>query len=424
VPAALNNVVGLKPTLGALSTRGVVPACRTLDAVSVFALTVDDAHAVFAAAAGFDAEDPYARPVAAGPLGAAPPRPRVGVPSRDSRRFHGDEAQARAFAAACATLEALGATLVEIDFAPFHEVAELLYAGPWLAERLAVIEPLLARDPEAVHPVIRRIVAPAAGLTATEAFRAFYRLEALRRRVEPALDAVDLLCVPSIPSFCSLADVAADPVGANARLGTYTNFVNLLGLCGLAVPMPPREDGRPGGVTLLARGGRDALVASLGRRLERTGFRTLGATGWPVPDAAGVPAAALDEIEVAVCGAHMSGLALNHELTRLGARFLREARTIPAYRLYALAGGPPRRPGLLRSPKLDSAAIRVEVWALPSAAFGAFMAGIPAPLTIGTVALADGTTPKGFLCEPAGTVGATDVSDLGDWRLVLAEAVG
>lgn len=424
VPAGLNNIVGLKPTLGAISSTGVVPACRTLDTISVFALTVDDAWAAFRAAAGFDPGDPYARPVGVGPLGARPVSPAIGVPSRESRRFFGDAVQEASFDATLAALAAAGARIEEVDFAPFFAVAAMLYEGAWVAERHVVVGPLLARDPDAVHPVIRSIVGPAAALNADDAFRGFYRLEALRRAVAPVLERVDLLCVPTFPAFVTLEEIAADPIGPNARLGTYTNFVNLLGLCGLAVPTPTRADGRPGSVTLLAAAGRDGLLASLGREIERFGDRTLGATGWPVP-AAGVTAsgAGPGEIEVAVCGAHMSGLPLNHELTRLGGRFLRAAVTTPAYRLYALAGGPPRRPGMVRSGE-GGGQIAVEVWALPRAAFGDFMAGVPSPLGIGTVALADGTAPKGFLCEPAGVIGAEDVTAIGDWRKVLAETVG
>ena len=424
VPAGLNNIVGLKPTLGALSASGVVPACRTIDTVSVFALTVDDAWATFAAAAGFDAADPYARPVGVGPLGARPVSPVVGVPSRESRRFFGDAAAEASFDTSVATLAAAGARVEEVDFAPFFAVAAMLYDGAWVAERHTVVGPLLARDPEAVHPVIRAIVEPAERLTAADAFRGFYRLEVLRREVAPVLARVDLLAVPTFPSFVTLDEINADPIGPNARLGTYTNFVNLLGLCGLAVPTPARSDGRPGSVTLLATAGRDGLLASLGREIERWGNRRLGATGWPVPAAGGRPPAPgrpmPDEIEIAVCGAHMSGLPLNGELTRLGGRFLRAVRTEPVYRLYALAGGPPRRPGMVRAER--GGAIAVEVWALPRAAFGDFIAGVPAPLAIGTVALADGTRPKGFLCEAAGLAGAEDVTTVGDWRKVVAEA--
>ncbi len=421
VPAALNNIVGLKPSLGALSTRRVVPACRTLDTVSVFALTVDDAHAAFLVAAGFDEADPYSRVTPSGPLGAAPAHPVIGVPSAASLRFFGDALHEAAFEVDVARLRAMGAVIRDVDFGPFYDVADMLYAGAWVAERHAVVGPLMERDPEAVLPVIRRIVSGAVGMSATDAFRGFYRLETLRRAVEPVIAGVDAFCVPTIPTFYTLADLAADAIGPNSRLGTYTNFVNLLGLCGLAVPTPARADGRPGGVTLLAAAGRDGVLASLARKIERWGDRTLGATGWAVPRAPdAVALAGPDEIEIAVCGAHMSGLRLNGELTRLGGRFLRAARTTPEYRLFALPGGPPRRPGMLRA--AAGGAIALEVWALPNAAFGTFIAGVPAPLGIGTVRLADGTRPKGFLVEAAGVEGAEDVTHFGDWRRVIAEA--
>ncbi len=421
VPAALNNVVGLKPTLGAVSSTGLVPACRTLDTISVFALTVADAWEAYRAMAAYDPADPYARAMPAPALAAPPPAPRIGVPDRRSRRFAGDAAQEASFRATLEALAAQGARLVEMDFAPFYAVAEMLYEGAWVAERHAAVAPLLERDPEALHPVTRRVIEQALPLSATDAFRGFYRLAELRRAVAPALAAVDLLCVPTMPCFTTLAEIEADPIGPNSRSGTYTNFVNLLDMCGLAVPVAPREDGRPGGVTLLAAAGRDATLAALGIGLERLGTRRLGATGWPVPDAPDLAqAAGPDEIEIAVCGAHMSGLPLNRELTERGGRFLRAGRTEPAYRLYALPGGPPRRPGLLRVGPGEGGAIALEVWALPRTRVGDFLAGIPAPLGLGTLALADGTRPTGFLCEQVATRGAEDVTALGDWRRVIA----
>lgn len=420
VPAALNNIVGLKPSLGALSTSGVVPACRTLDAVSIFALTVEDAHAVFRQACAYDAADPFARPIAAPPAARLPPEMRIGIPDPATIRFFGDTEQQAAFDAVCARLGEI-ATVVEVDFTPFFAIADMLYAGAWVAERHTVVGPLMESAPEAVLPVIRSIVGRAEKMTAADAFRDLYQMAALRREVQPTLDGLDMLCVPSIPTFPTLRDLEADPIRPNSQLGTYTNFANLLGLCGLAVPAPARGDGRPGGVTLLAQAGRDAMLAALGAQIEHWGVRNLGATGWPVP--AALPpedGAAPGEIEVAVCGAHMSGLPLNPELTRLGARFLRRGPTLPEYRLYSLPGGPPRRPGLVRS-ATGGTAIEVEVWALPAAHFGTFMEGIPAPLSIGTLRLADGTMPKGFLCEAAAIGAAEDVSAFGGWRRVLAE---
>ena len=419
VPAAVNNVVGLKPSLGALSAGGVVPACRTLDTVSIFALSVPDAHAVFRAAAAYDPADAYSRHMAAPAIGAVPASFRVGVPDAATREFFGDGVQADSFAASLAALSELGADIVELDFTPFYDIARMLYDGAWVAERYAVVKPLMDRRPEALHPATLRVISRAADFSAVDTFNNFYRMADLRRAVEPVLNRVDMLCVPTIPAFYSVADLAADPIGPNSRLGTYTNFVNLLKLCGIAVPTGPRTDGRPGSVTLLAGDGRDAQIAAVAGALHRQADTVLGATGWHLPDAAEpVPEAGADEIAVAMVGAHMSGLPLNHEVTRLGGRLLRAAETEPVYRLYSLAGGPPKRPGLVRGD--NGAAIALEVWALPLAAFGAFMSGIPRPLGIGTVRLADGGDVKGFLCESAGLAGAEDITAHGGWRNYLA----
>lgn len=419
VPAALNGIVGLKPTLGALSKAGVVPACRTLDTVSVFALTVEDAYDVYRAAAGFDPDDPDARRIAApGPLASLPPAFRVGVPDMATRVFYGDSVQAESFAAALREIAALGGEIVPIDFTPFFQIAELLYQGTWIAERYTVVEHLLRDRPETLHPVTRQVIEAAERYSAADAFRGLYRLRELRRRIAPALARIDLLCVPSVPTFYKVADVEADPIGPNARLGTYTNFVNFMNLCGITVPTAPRSDGRPGSVTLLAAAGSDARVAALAGALQRRCGAPLGATGWPMPAPAAVnPAPALDEIALAVVGAHMSGLPLNAELTRLGARFLYAAKTAAAYRLFSLPGGPPFRPGLLRDE--PGAAIAVEVWALPSTRFGDFIQGVPRPLCIGTLTLENGEAVKGFLCESSGTAGAEDVTAYGGWRAYI-----
>jgi len=415
VPAALNNIVGLKPTLGALSATGVVPACRTLDTVSIFALTVEDAWAAFRAAAGYDPADAYSRAVPVPPLAAPPPALRIGVPDAATREFFGDTSREADFAAALDRLAGFGARIVEHDFTPFFEIAAMLYEGAWVAERMTVIEDLLRREPEALHAVTRRIIGAADSLSAADAFRGIYRLEDLKRQAAPLLDSVDLLAVPSIPTVCSLADIEADPVTPNARLGTYTNFVNLMDLCGIAVPTGMQDDGRPGSVTLLARAGQDSLAAAVGARLHRASADRAGATGHALPTVpeAG-PAAMPGEVEIAVVGAHLSGMPLNHELTARGGRLLRAGRTAPAYRLFALRGGPPARPGLLRGK--GRGRIRLEVWALPETAFGSFVAGVPAPLSIGTIDLDDGTAVKGFLVEADATEGAEDITPFGGWR--------
>ena len=278
VPAGLNNVVGLKPSLGSLSARGVVPACRTIETVSVFALTVADAWAAFAAMASFDADDPWSKPAAGAVPCQLPPAFRVGIPSAGSRRFFGDAEQAAAYASALETVAALGGALVKLDFTPFYEVGRLLYGGPWIAERYAVVEALLGREPSALHPVTREVIAAAREMSAVDAFRGFYRLAELRRAIEPQLAGVDMLCVPTVPTVYTRPGLEADPHRPNARLGTYTSFVNLLDLCGIAVPTAFRRDGWPGGVTLLAGAGADGLLAAVAGALHQRAGVALGAT--------------------------------------------------------------------------------------------------------------------------------------------------
>jgi allophanate hydrolase len=419
VPAALNNIVGLKPSLGALSARGIVPACRTLDTISIFALTVEDAFAVYQTAMGYDEQDAYARKFATPVLRQGEKGLIVGVPDHATRPFFGDLAQQASFDESLVALEAMGHRLVPLDFTALFDVANMLYAGAWVAERYAATERMMQQQPEALHPVTRQIIAQAETLSAADAFKGMYRLMDLKRAVEPLLVGVDLLCVPTIPCFVTLEDMAADAIGPNSRLGTYTNFVNLLDMCGIAVPVRHRGDGRPASVTLLAQAGQDGLVAGLAAAVQAEASMALGATGWPCPPMIlRRPEASCDEIAVALVGAHMRGLPLNHEVTRLGGRFLFEGQTAADYRFYALAGGPPKRPGLVRAEQ--GAAIALEVWALPLAQFGRFMAGIPSPLGIGTIKLSTGEMVKGFLCETAGLTGAEEITALGGWRNYLA----
>jgi len=421
VPAALNNIVGLKPTLGALSASGVVPACRSIETVSIFALTVDDAYEAFAVARGFDPADAYSKPLVHEALTAPPKALRVGVPDAATIEFFGDTVQQAAFDRDVAMLKAAGAEIEYLDFEPLYAIARMLYEGAWVAERYTVIDDLLKTNPDAIHPVTRKIITHAETMSAADAFRGMYRLADLKRAAEPMLAGLDLLCVPTIPTFYSVKDLEADPVTPNSNNGTYTNFVNLLDMCGIAVPTAPRSDGRPGSVTLLAGAGQDALVAAVARGFEADCPRNLGATAHPVQTPAALPETVSDRIELAVCGAHMTGLPLNWQLTDLGATFVRKAQTTAEYKFYALAGGPPARPGLVRSDTPDAGAVAVEVWSLPKTAFGTFMAGIPAPLGIGTVALSDGASVKGFICEASGIKGATDITALGDWRAYLAQ---
>lgn len=420
VPAGLQNLVGLKPSVGLVPSAGVVPACRTLDCVSVFGLTVDDAWSVLDVIAGRDPADPFSRALPLGAPGAAPAAIRLGVPLPADRDFAGDAAAEANFETALARAATLGASIVPLDFTPFYETARLLYDGPWVAERWLAIRDLHERDPEAILPVIRQVIAGKPLPDAAAAFAARYRLAELTLAARGAMAGVDALMVPTAPRAVTLAEMAADPVGANSMLGRYTNFVNLLDLCALALPVSLSEGGHAAGITLIAPAGHDAALASFGRAFQAAGGLPLGATGEPLPSLEPLPATAgPGEIEIAVVGAHLSGMALNRELTGTGGRLLRATTTSADYRFFALPGGPPKRPGLIRVAE-GGAAIAVEVWALPPEGFGRFVAGIPSPLGIGTLSLADGTQAKGFLCEAIATEGARDITEFGGWRAFMA----
>jgi allophanate hydrolase len=422
VPAMLNNIVGLKPSLGLVSTAGLVHACRTLDCVSIFSLTVDDAMTALTAIAGSDAADPFSRKLALGPMNAFPAQLRLGIPRRGQLIFFGDKVSEKAYDTALNRWIDLGATLVEFDLEPFYETARLLYEGPWVAERYLVIRDLLASSPEAIHPVTREITLAGARLSAADTFSALYRLQALRRTSERIFTGIDALVLPTAPTTYSTAQVLANPVELNSRLGTYTNFVNLLDLCGLALPAAMRADGIPFGITLLAPSGHDAQLGSIGRRFHADTGLTMGARGVQQPPLAPLAHDAKDEIAIAVVGAHLSGMALNSELKALGGRLLKATSTAPDYKLYALKGTVPPKPGMLRIEAGAGSSIEVEVWALSAASFGAFIAAIPAPLSIGTVRLADGSGVHGFLVEAAAVNGARDISKFGGWRAFMAEA--
>ena len=421
IPAGLNNIVGLKPTVGAISTTGVVPACRTLDCVSIFALTVDDAYRVYEVAAGVDASDAYSKPVPVKPLSMRPPVLTVGVPAKTDLKFFGDEAMQAGFEAAMTSLVSLGCKLVEIPFGDFYATANLLYEGAWVAERYAAIAEFFKTKSHAIHPVTRAIIGGAEKLSAVDAFKGLYALQALKAKLAPVISSVDLFCVPTAPTHYTVDAVLADPIVTNSRLGTYTNFVNLLDLCGIAVPSGIRSDGLPMSITLIAQAGKDHLVAALAREIHAKSQLPMGATGWQQPAAPPLPSDTTEGmIEIAVVGAHLSGMPLNSQLKNLGGHFCRVAKTIPAYNLYALAGQTIPKPGLLRSDEGKGTSIDVEVWALPPDGFGAFVAAIPSPLGIGTLALDDGTNPKGFLVETFGLKDATDISHLGGWRKYIA----
>lgn len=419
VPAAFNNLVGHKPTCGLLSTRGVVPACRSLDCVSILALTAGDAAAVLRTARGYDAADPYSRrepkiggPVTPGTFAGC----RFGVPRAGQLEFFGNAEAGTLFQQAEKRLAALGATRVEVDFEPFFATARLLYEGPWVAERYAGIRQFFEEHPQSLHPVTRSIIGGAAKFSAADAFAAYSRLKELQRATATAWTGVDILVTPTAGTIYRIAEVEADPVRTNSHLGHYTNFMNLLDLSAIAVPAGFLGNGLPFGITLIAPAFADEALCALGDSAQRAMVKTMGATGLslPVPYNGFFNIQNSNMIRVAVCGAHMSGLPLNSQLTERGARLARKCRTAPQYRFYALTEFSPPRPGLVRAD--SGAAIDVEIWEVPSAAFGSFVDGIPSPLGIGTVALEDGTQVKGFLCEAHAVRSARDISALGSWR--------
>ena len=421
VPAAFNNLVGLKPTRGALSTRGVVPACRSLDCVSIFALTATDAAAVLRSARGFDAADPFSRRAA--PAARAMPRSfagcRFGVPRADQLQFFGNRETPRLFDAFIGKIRQLGGEEVRIDFAPFLETARLLYEGPWVAERYVAIRDFIERQPKALHPVTASIISGATRHSAIDTYAAYYRLKGLRRQTAPVWDAIDVMLTPTAGTLYTIAETVADPIRLNSNLGYYTNFMNLLDLSAIAVPAGFQADGLPFGVTFAAPAFADEELCVLGDIAQRAMVKTMGATGLALPTTEKQLLQNPNSISLAVCGAHMSGLPLNHQLTERGARLARTCRTAPDYRLFALTDFKPPRPGMVRA--AAGAPIEVEVWDVPAAAFGSFVDGIPAPLGIGTVKLEDGAQVKGFLCEAYAAQGARDITSLGSWRQFIQE---
>ena len=420
VPAAFNNLVGYKPTLGLLSMSGVVPACRTLDTVSIFALTAEDAERVRQVAARFDAADPWSRPLPrAAKRGWGTGKFSFAVPRDAQLEFFGNDSYAWLFVEAIDQLRNLGGEPREIDISPLLETARLLYEGPWVAERYLATESLLASNPDAMLPVTRGIIQGGATPRALDAFRAQYRLQALRRAAAPLWESCDLLLLPTAGTHYRIAEVEADPVALNSNLGRYTNFVNLLDLAAVAVPSGFTPAGLPFGISLIAPAGSDADLLSLAGRAQRAAGDTLGATRLPLPPAQPAPTGAPEGlVDVMVCGAHLSGLPLNPQLLERRAVCIATTRTAPIYRFYALPGGPPFRPGLVQV-REGGVAIDVEVWRMPVEHFGSFVAGIPAPLGIGKVRLEDGSLVSGFMCEAIGTEGAEDISALGGWRQYL-----
>jgi allophanate hydrolase len=415
VPAAFNGLIGLKPTRGLLSTAGVVPACRTLDSVSIFAKTAHDAHQVWKAARGLDPRDPFSRAPEPG-QGASPwlgGAFRFGVPARNQLEFFGDEEAEALYWNAVAAIEKLGGEKVEIDFSIFRAAADLLYCGPWVAERLAAIGPFLESHANEMDPVVERIISGAAKYKATEAFEAEYRLRELRRESEAEWARMDTLLLPTTGTIYTHDAIAVDPIGLNTNLGYYTNFVNLLDLAALAVPAGVRTNGLPFGISFIGPAFSDEALLALSDAFHRSQAEVPG------------PAVQLDNprpgcVLLAVVGAHLTGQPLNWQLQDRGARCVRTCRTGRGYRLYALDRTDPPKPGLVRDPQFEGPGIEVEVWAVPEDRFGGFVAAVPPPLGIGSAVLEDGQTVKCFICEPYAVAGAREITNFGGWRSYLS----
>jgi allophanate hydrolase len=418
VPAGLNNIVGLKPSRGLISAHGVVPAAQAVDCVSIFAPTVAGAARVLAAAMGHDPADPYSRtlPMATEALGA---RFRFGVPA--ALEFFGDEAAHAAFDAALVQLSALGGEAVPLDFAPLSACAEMLYGSALVAQRHEAIRNFFdVHEAEVIEPV-RSIIASGKAYSASDLVAAQTRLAELSQQALALWQGIDLMVVPTAPTHHTIERMQADPVVLNRQLGAYTNFVNLLDYAALSVPASIRPDGLPFGITLIGRCGSDWQLAELGQRFHHASGLTQGATGLPLPAPQPIPGLAVaPTVRVAVVGAHLSGMPLNAQLTERGATLAARTHTAAQYRLFALPRTTPPKPGLLRVAPGEGERIEIEVWDMPLAHYGSFVALVPQPLSIGTLTLADGTQVQGFLCEPLALEGATDITHLGGWRAYIA----
>ncbi|MCY0966788.1 allophanate hydrolase [Parathalassolituus penaei] len=427
VPACFNNLIGLKPSIGLLSGSGLVYACRSLDCISIFATNSDDANEVLEVAAQYDEADGFSRHNPYLNLkrhyGLAASNLSLGVIPPSQLQFFGDEGYASAYADTLSELQAAGFTLTEIDFEPFLEAARLLYEGPWVTERYMATQPLIDTNPDAIFPVVRAIVEQGKYPAATDLFKAQYRLRELKRTCDAILASVDALLTPTAGRHFTIAEMLAEPIKANSQLGYYTNFMNLLDMASVAVPtrLFSAANGKtmPFGITLVGPCMSDRWLLSIANRLQGIFELPQGATGQPQPARAQNPVTSQKRIDVLVCGAHLTGLPLNWQLTERGATLKTVTTTAAVYRMYALAGGPLLRPGLIRD-ESNGAAIDVEIWSMPADQFGTFVAAIPGPLGIGKVQIADGSMVTGFICEPSGQIGAEDITHHGSWKAWLA----
>ena len=417
VPAAFNNIVGLKPTRGILSTEGLVRACRSLDCISLFCLTAEDAETVFSVAASYDQADCYSRHLPSAEH--LPSTYRIGIPAAHILGLV-DQGYRTLFMEAQQRLSSLEHTLIEVDVTPLLKTAHLLYGGPWVAERFAAVGEFVKEHREQVHPVVHDIIMGGEKYSAVDAFNALYALEEFRQQASIVWNAVDILLLPTVPDIYRIEEIENDPVALNSRLGTFTNFVNLLDLAAIALPAGFRADGLPFGVTFIGQTFSDRLLIALSKSYLGSLQPSLGGTGQPYPQVPGTDRPAnSDRMMIAVVGAHLSGEPLNHQLTDRDARFIRRAKTAPSYQLFALPGTSPPKPGLVRVGAEVGRSIDLEVWELPVAEFGNLLKDVPSPLTIGMLHLSDGRVVKGFLCEEVAVQDALNISEFGGWKAYL-----
>lgn len=421
VPAALNNIVGLKPSRGLISTRGVVPAAQSLDCVSIFARNVQTAWKAFEVVRGYDPLDPYSREL---PLHRTAwiGKVKIGVP--DKCEWFGDLRSKAAFDESIERARDLGAEIIEIPYQPFLTVASLLYESALGSERINPLLSLLQANPEAIDPAVRKVIEPAEHYSGADVFKALSALKELEREIRPIWKSIDVLMVPTVPRTYLIEEMLDHPIEFNRHLGYYTNFVNLLDYAAIAIPSCIRSDGLPFGVTFIAPCGSDWQLADWGLRFHQKSSLCLGTSSETVSSDGYLPAPAKDVpmTSVVVVGAHLTGMPLNRQLLECGAHLVQKTQTSASYRLYALANTAPPKPGLLRVPAGTGEGIEVEVWSMPTSAYGGFVAGIPAPLGIGQIELKDGSSVQGFICEHQATEGAKDISEFKGWKAYLARS--
>jgi allophanate hydrolase len=413
VPASFNNIIGLKPTRGLLSTQGLVPACRSLDCLSIFALTIDDAMTVLRYSEGFDTSDSFSRKRKILPL--SPRKPvTFAVPENLDETFFADQESLSLYQEAIKKAESLGWTKIYYDYSPFQECAALLYEGPWISERSSAVGDFIKKNPKEVMPITAKIIENGYSKSAIDYFKASYRLQEIIKKTKSLWEKTDVLMLPTTGTIYTISDIESDPITTNSHLGLHTNFTNLLDLSAIAIPFSFRKNAVPFGITLMAPAFSESILSILGAEFHQATDLPLGATPYPVPRQN--PKAHCDDqlLPLLVVGGHLSGQALNHQLTNKGALLLETVTTSPSYRLYDLPGHPPR-PGMIRVDQ-EGHSIEGEIWGLTPSDFGEFIASIPSPLGVGKVELSDGRKVTGFLCESQAIPGTQDISSFGGWR--------